>query len=104
VMTSTPGTELIRREGVFALEQTESIGRYHVVEVPLTPADRAVALAYARKVRTDLKPDATAMTRTLIGLHFATGLAVIWTSPLRRTYPLAHRETVAAYFLQLLPG
>ena len=42
-------------------------------EVTLTPAYRAIAFAHPRKIGANLELDLTAMARTSIGLHFASG-------------------------------
>jgi hypothetical protein len=61
VVYRTPSTELICRQGVLSLQETESIRRDHVVEIALTPADRAIALAHPRKLGSDLELDPTTM-------------------------------------------
>jgi len=71
VMKRAVVTELIRRQGVLHFHKTESIRRYHVMEVSLAPADRAIAFAHARKVGSDFELDPTAMAGASIGFHFA---------------------------------
>jgi hypothetical protein len=73
VVECTTRAELIRRKGFVSLHEMESIWRYHVMEVALTLADRAIAFAHPRKLGSNLELDATAMARTSIGLHFAGG-------------------------------
>ena len=65
------GAELIRRKISLALEEAKSIRGDHVVEVALAPADGTVALADASKLGSNLKADAPAVTRALIGFHLA---------------------------------
>jgi hypothetical protein len=73
VMERTTRAELIRRKGFLSLNEMESIWRYHVMEVTLTLADRAIAFAHARKLGSNLELDPTAMARPSIGLHLAGG-------------------------------
>jgi hypothetical protein len=70
VVERTPRAELIRRKGFLSLHELESIWRYHVMEIALALADRAIAFTHPRKLGSDLELDATAVTRTSIGLHF----------------------------------
>ena len=61
------GTESVGRKSVLALEELESIGRYHVMKVTLAAADRAVTFANPVKVCSDFELHATAVTRAAIG-------------------------------------
>ncbi len=71
VMDRSPCAKLVRRKSFLSLHETESIWRYHMVEVTLTPADRAIAFAHPRKLGANLELDPTTMTRTSIRFHFA---------------------------------
>jgi len=62
VVERPSSTKLVRRKSVLALEKVESIGRYHVMKVPLATADRAIAFANLAQVRSNLEPDAAAVT------------------------------------------
>ena len=55
VMERTTRAELICRESFLSLQETESIWRYHVMEVALTLADRAIAFAHSRKLGSNLE-------------------------------------------------
>jgi hypothetical protein len=70
VMERTPCAELIRRKVLLSLEETESIWRYHVVEVTLPTADRAIAFTYPRELGSNLELDVATVARSSIGFHF----------------------------------
>lgn len=50
VMERTPCPELIRRKVLLSSDEAEAIWRYHVMEVTLPTADRAIAFAYPGKL------------------------------------------------------
>ena len=61
VMECSARTELIRCKSLLSLDETESIGRDHVVKVALTPADRAIAFADSCELGSNLELDPTTM-------------------------------------------
>ena len=85
VMQRALRAELVRRQRVLPLQKTKSIRRHHVVEVSLTPADRAIALAHTGKVCPDFELDLTAMAGPSVSFQFAFGghplLLVVCSSP-----------------------
>jgi hypothetical protein len=71
VMESAPHAELIGRNVLLSSDETESIWRYHVVEVTLPTADRAIAFAYPSKLGSNFELHPATMARTSIGFHSA---------------------------------
>jgi hypothetical protein len=67
------GAELIRRKIGLPLDEAESVRSDHVVEIALAPTNGAIALADAGKLGSDLKTDASAVTRALVGFHLVEG-------------------------------
>jgi len=73
VMECPTGAELIRRQGLISLNETKSIWRYHVMEVTLAPANRAIAFAHPRQLGANLELNPAAMAGASIGLHILRG-------------------------------
>lgn len=61
-------TELIRREIACSGEKSKIVRSHHVVQISFLGTDRAVALARASHVRSNLEPDSPAVTASYVGL------------------------------------
>jgi hypothetical protein len=67
------GAELIRRKIGLPLDEAEPVRGDHVMEIAFAPTDGAVTLAETGKLGSNLKTDASAVARALVGLHLADG-------------------------------